>query len=290
MPRSPLVPKDLTSGPFTVQQALRAGLSRRQLQSRSWRRISTGLYIWAELADDPRNVLRALRRVLPAEAAFSDRTAAWLHGLDFQPCQPIEVTVPDGGVLPNRTGVSFRRSALPPHEVVECQGLPVTLPVRTVFDLARHLSVGEAVVAVDMALHGSLVELEDIRSYIRAHPASKWVAQARRVIELAEPRAESPMESRLRVLLVLAGLARPLAQAELTDERGCFLGRVDLYYPRQRLGVEYDGGTHRDSLATDNRRQNRLLAAGYRLLRFTAGDVYNRPDALVAEVRAALRS
>ena len=97
------------------------------------------------------------------------------------------------------------------------------------------------------------------------------------------------METRLRMLLVLAGLPRPQAQVPLYDHRGRLLRRPDLYYPEQRVGLEYDGGIHRDSLVEDNRRQNRLLSAGFRLLRFTAADVYNTPDAVVAQVDAALK-
>jgi hypothetical protein len=74
----------------------------------------------------------------------------------------------------------------------------------------------------------------------------------------------------------------------LHDERGRFLGRTDLYYPAQRLGLEYDGTTHRDSLVEDNRRQNRLQAAGYHLLRFTAADINRTPDAVVALVARQL--
>ena len=81
---------------------------------------------------------------------------------------------------------------------------------------------------------------------------------------------------------------RPMVPPELTHQ-GRFLGRPDLYYPDHRLGLEYDGGTHRTSLAQDNRRQNRLLAAGVRLLRFTAGDLLNSPDAVVMQVRGMLR-
>jgi very-short-patch-repair endonuclease len=98
------------------------------------------------------------------------------------------------------------------------------------------------------------------------------------------------METRLRLTLVLAGLPRPEAQVPLEDSRGRFLGRPDLYYPTERLGLEYDGGTHRTSMAEDNRRQNRLLVAGYRLLRFTAADVLRTPDLVVAQVQAALRA
>ena len=52
--------------------------------------------------------------------------------------------------------------------------------------------------------------------------------------------------------------------------------------------IEYDGGTHRDSLVADNRRQNRLVNAGYRLLRFTAADVLSAPESVVSLVRGAL--
>ena len=96
------------------------------------------------------------------------------------------------------------------------------------------------------------------------------------------------MESRLRMLLVLARLPRPEAQVSIRDGHR-FLGRVDLYYSEQRLGLEYDGGTHRDNLVDDNRRQNRLLQAGIRLLRFTAADIYSTPDLVVGQVRAALK-
>ena len=96
------------------------------------------------------------------------------------------------------------------------------------------------------------------------------------------------MESRLRMLLVLGGLSRPKAQISLNDRQGRFLGRPDLYYPGHRLAIEYDGGIHRDRLAEDNRRQNRLISDGIRLLRFTAGDILRTPDAVVAQVRRVL--
>ena len=97
------------------------------------------------------------------------------------------------------------------------------------------------------------------------------------------------METRLRLLLVLAGLPRPGAQVSLRDDFGLFLARPDLYYPDARLAIEYDGATHRESLAADNRRQNRMVDAGYRLLRFTAADVLSTPDSVVTLVRRALQ-
>ena len=106
--------------------------------------------------------------------------------------------------------------------------------------------------------------------------------------ELAEP-AESPMETRLRWLLLQAGLPRPEVQANLHDANGRFVGRADLYYPSARLVIEYDGVNHRDRLVEDNRRQNLLVNAGYRLLRFTAADVIHRSELLPALVRQVVQ-
>jgi very-short-patch-repair endonuclease len=139
-----------------------------------------------------------------------------------------------------------------------------------------------------MALHKRLLKSADLRSWALAHPRYPGVARLRRAIELAEPATESVMETRLRLMLVLAGLPRPQAQISLYDEFGDFLGRPDFYYPYYRLALEYDGARHRENLTGDNRRQNRLLDAGYRLLRFTAADVMSAPNSVVALVRRAL--
>jgi very-short-patch-repair endonuclease len=160
--------------------------------------------------------------------------------------------------------------------------------LRTISDLCIRLSVVEAVVIADMALHAGLTGLADLNSYCLSRTHCVGVANLRRIARLADPAAESPMETRLRMVLELGGLPRPRAQVSLYDSRGQFLGRPDLYYPDHCLGLEYDGGIHRSSLAEDNRRQNRLLGAGIRLLRFTAGDVLQNPDSITTQVRAIL--
>jgi very-short-patch-repair endonuclease len=140
-----------------------------------------------------------------------------------------------------------------------------------VADVTRNLDVVESVVVLDAALHKRLIRLD----------------QVPRHREYVEPATESPMETRLRLLLILAGLPRPQVQVSLGNATS-FLGRADLYYPDARLIIEYDGGTHRVSFAADNRRQNRLLEAGYRILRFSASDVLGSPEDVIALVRSAL--
>lgn len=269
---------------------MRAGLDRWHLEGSSWRRLGPSVYAWAGLADKPELKLEAARLRLPPTAVFSGRTAAWLHGLDVVACEPIEVTIPKGTGVSARSGLVVRRAVVAANEVVSCRGMRATSILRTLSDLCIRLTVTEAVVIADMALHAGLTGLADLQSFGLSRAHRVGVANLRRVASLADPAAESPMETRLRMVLVLGGLPRPRAQVSLHDSRGRFLGRPDLYYPDHRLGLEYDGGIHRASLADDNRRQNRLLEAGIRLLRFTAGDVLHNPDSITTQVGAVLSS
>jgi hypothetical protein len=218
---------------------------------------------------------------------FSGLTAARIHG--FADDGPVtEITLPQDVSVHARAGLSLRSVALDPGDVTTCGPLPVTTPLRTCFDLACTLALTEAVVALDSATHRGCVALPELRAYVARSRGARGIAQARRVVDLVEPRAESPMESRLRMVLVLAGLPRPRVQEDVFDGGGRFLGRPDLLYPRRRLGIEYDGENHRDRLVADNRRQNGLQRAGYTLLRYTAPDVYGRPGVILDEVRGLL--
>jgi len=116
--------------------------------------------------------------------------------------------------------MAVRRGDLPDQDVVERRGMRVTSAVRTLADLSSRLPLVEAVVAMDMALHRETVDLEQLHAYVAACARRKGVARLREVVELAEPASESAMETRLRLLLVQAGLPRPAAQVPLYDERG----------------------------------------------------------------------
>jgi very-short-patch-repair endonuclease len=251
--------------------------------------MGSGLYSWAGLKESPQLMLSAVARRLPAGAAFSGPTAAWLHGFEFSPCDPIEVTIPNPVGI-RRAGAYVRRAALTSEEIVLRRGLPTTSALRTVVDLGGRNPLTEGVVAADLVLRARLVTLAEIRNYVAEHPRAKGIARLRRVVNLAEPNVESQMETRLRMLLVLAGLPRPEVQVPIYDDQGGFLARPDLIYRHQRLAIEYDGSNHRDRLVDDNRRQNGLIGAGYRLLRFTAPDVYGDPAQVVRQVRSAIRA
>jgi very-short-patch-repair endonuclease len=250
--------------------------------------MGAGFYRWVGLKESPQVVLSAVARRLPAGAAFSGRTAAWLHGLDVTPCDPIEVTIPEPAGTRRRAGASVSRTALGAKEIVLRRDLPTTSALRTVVDLGGRNPVTEGVVAADMFLHAGLVSADELGTYVAEHSRARGIRRLRRVVDLAEPKAESAMESRLRMLLVLSGLPRPDVQVPIHDDQDRFLGRPDLLYSEQRLAIEYDGGNHRDRMVDDHRRQNGLVGAGIRLLRFTAADVYGTPDLVVMHVRHGL--
>ena len=288
MVRKAFVPVQLKRGPFTIEQARRVGLERWHLEGASWRRVGPATYMWTGLEEQPLHLLEGAQQRLPPGAAFSGFTAAWLHGLDVAPCRPIEVTVPVSAGVSARSGMAVRRSAMRKGDVVLLRGMPATSMARTLADLCGRLSLTEGVVIADAALHQGRVRLEQLLSWVKSNRKHHGIANLRRVIPLADPAAESPMESRLRMLLVLAGLPRPKSQVSIHDRWGRFVGRPDLFYEEHRLGIEYDGGGHRDAMADDNRRQNRLLNAGVRLLRFTGADVLGNPDAVLTQVRTML--
>jgi len=272
--------------PFSVADARRAGMGWDHLQTKTWTRMSRGQYAWVGLPQDAGLKLVAVAQRLPAGYAFSGLTAAWLLGLDVSWSEPIEVTIARNVPVRARAGVTLRRAALAESDVIRQRGFRMTSAMRTVCDLGSRRDAVESVVAVDMALRAGLVELAKLERHVHAHPGEKGIKRLRRAVRLADPRSESPMETRMRLELITAKLPLPLVQADLRDATGNFIGRADLYYPDRRLVIEYDGMDHKDRLVADLRRQNALVNAGYHILRFTATDL-RTPRSVAAQVRLA---
>jgi len=280
------IPRELKGGPFFVADARPIGLVWRDLQTKSWTRLSRGQYAWNGLTNDIDLRLRAVALRMPSAYSFSGCTSGWLLRLDMPACDPVEVTVGRKVPVRARAGVRLRRASLPEADVITVRGFRTTSALRTACDLGSRRDLVESVVALDAILHARLVDLSDLVRYVESNPGAKGVARLRRATSLADARSESPMETRLRLQLLKARLPRPSVQAELHNASGHFLGRADLYYPDCRLVIEYDGDNHRERLAADLRRQNALVNAGYQLLRFTAADL-RVPGSAAAQVRKA---
>src|SRR5260370_19598580 len=97
-------------------------------------------------------------------------------------------------------------------------------------------------VGVVPALRAGLDHQSELASHVATHPGEKGIRRLRRALGLADPRSESPMETRLRLELIMARLPRPSVQSELCDRRGNFIGRADLYYPAPQSVTQLSGG------------------------------------------------
>ena len=290
------------SRPAPASSLLESGITRDMLRGPGWQRVMHGYYVQQRtaLARDPavdspgvdlgRLRLLAITQSL-TQGTAAGRTAAslWLH----EPLEAaVHVIVPPSCSPQRRPWLRTTRSQLAPDDVTVVEGIPITTPMRTAFDCARLLPLADAVAEVDALLHAGVVDAGELRAYIAAQGRRRGIAQARRVAGLCDARAESRMESRLRVLLILGGLPRPEVNVALYDAQGRFLARVNLYWPHARLAVEYEGDHHRDQqqFRADLARRDALERAGYRVRHVTSRDVYRAPRALVAALRADLQA
>ena len=288
MGRAPRIPNELRRRPFTLAEARAAGLSRKHLAGKSWKRLGRALYCSTTWQHDHWQLISGWKRLLPDQTIFAGKTAAWLWGLDANPTDPVEVIVPGPSGVRSRLGLSVRHNAVAPAECVVVRRVRVTTLNRTLCDLCAHLAPVEALCLIDMALTARRTDLASLIEYADGVRGRTGALRLRQLAQIAAP-AESPMETRLRWMLLKAGLPQPEVQTSLHDHAGRFIGRADLCYPEARLMIEYDGANHRDRLVQDNRRQNLLVNAGFRLLRFTASDL-DRPAVVVTQVQCALAS
>ena len=167
----------------------------------------------------------------------------------------------------------------------------VTTPARTAFDVARRRDWMTAVACIDAMLALRLVTKEEVAAFAAARKSWPRRSRVTKVLFLSDPRAESPQESRLRLILIAGGLPWPQAQFEVREGANRFVARLDLAYPEHKLGVEYDGDQHRTraGFRNDVRRLNDLRTCGWTVLRFVAADLH-APEKVVATVRAAIGS
>jgi hypothetical protein len=277
---------------FRLVDAQAAGVSRSQLRGSQFSRPFRGSHLVGE-SHDLIQLCHAALLVLPSQAVFSDETAAALRDLPAPKSTALHACVPEKGVAVRRRGIVGHVRHLTELEVTQWRGLPVTTPERTFLDLAAKLPAGELLAFADAALRARLATMPSLQAIVARHSGCRGVAKARRVLEHANPAAESPRESMMRWLFVEAGLPTPEVNVNIYDLDGVFLARADMLFRQARVIVEYDGDQHRTDRAQfvhDIQRTTRLAAAGYLVLRFTGTDLMTRPRWIAETVAAALRA
>jgi hypothetical protein len=277
--------------PFATRTGLAAGLSRRQLREPRWKQITRGVWI-SSAAEIDRAVWRdAARLVMPLDAVLCGLSALDEYGVDVRRLDDLTVHVAvDGQVPRRRPGFVIRQVALEPVEVTVRRRWLVTTPLRTAFDCARWLPFEDGLVAVDALGHAGLVVPSDLIEFAQTKRRVRGLEQVRRIAMLTEPLSESPMESRLRWLLVRSGLPRPISQYVVRGSDDRFVARLDLAYPDRFVAVEYDGALHWKQRREDDRRRDALRVLGWTVLVFSSEDVFSTPVRTARLVEQALAS
>jgi hypothetical protein len=250
-------------------------LSRRRLVGPSWRRLFHDVYVHRDVPVTHALLARAAVVLLP-DAVVTGCSAAVLWGVDLVgPDDTVEITLPPASHMVRVQGLCTRRAALDPAHVWSRMGVPVTSPEATTARLAAALPQDAAVVAVDRLIRTGAVDLAAVRTHaaLATGPGS---ARARSVAGLADGLAESPQETRLRLLVGRSSLPPPVAQFVVRVD-GRSVARVDFAWPDHKLALEYDGLWHAEpgQFARDRQRLNRLQAAGWRVVFVTAADLHH---------------
>ncbi len=270
--------------------------ARTAVRTGRWTATGYGTIAPLDVRDEEHPKLAARRRhALACSAAVlrrpgcvvNGRSAAILRGLPTYeiPGHP-ELTVRRRGGHGPREAAHLRPGRLHEDEVTSWFGVPVLTLARVLVELGRRdrRDRRDAIMAADAALREHLVTHADLARALERARGWPGARQAREVLALASPRAESALESLVRLVLHDAGFPPPELQVPI---RGC---RVDMLWPWARLVLEIDGlekytGAER---RRERRREKRLRGLGFRVERVTWDDVVSDWPATEALLRAAL--
>jgi hypothetical protein len=280
---------------FRGSWAVRAGLlSPAQVKGSRYVRVFPDVYVPAGSDLDLRLRSHAAYLHMQTRGVLSGYAAAELHGAGCAPTTEVlpDITVPGGGfrVPP---GVRLHRETLSEGEVEEVDGLAVTSPLRTAFDLARWApTTKEAVAAVDRLANVHRFGPALILGLDWIHPSMRGCARLPEVVELSDYRSGSRPETLLRLLLHDSGFPPPEVQWVVQNPAAEEAVWIDLAYPVRKVGIEYEGAPHvePEQVLRDIARTTMLTDKGWRMFRFTKHDIFRRPEYIVATVGRALRA
>jgi len=228
-------------------------------------------------------------------AVLSHHAAAALWGLPGFPEGPLHVLAVRGTLDPRCVHLARLHTTrrLPPHHVVELDGIRVTSPVRTVFDLSGVLSLGRLARVLDDAwglrllkADGLYATLEELRGRGRGRVTWMRLLIEERGRDHVPP--ESGLERRFRRLLARDGQPPMEYQVDLGGED--WVARVDAVDRAARLVVQIDSERHHTALLDrhhDQYQDAALRALGWTVIRITERDLIRRPSWVMAIVRAA---
>ncbi len=291
--KNPL-PESLRSEPFGFQDARELGVSAGRLRALDLESPFRGVRVHGLDWDNIEQVCRAYAVCLAPGQLLSHVTAARLYGipLPLRLEQRRSIDIWASEIQPRGRGIIGHRSAPTPHLVLN--GLPVTAPARVWVQLAPLLDRTSLVVAGDCLVRRKrpLSSLRELNDAVVTSAGVRGIRSLRSALADVRAGTDSPMETRLRLLLVGAGLPEPVIGNTILDRTGAFVGTPDLAYVRERIAIEYEGDVHRSDprvFADDIERRERMQEADWYVIRVVKDHVYRTQASLIDRVRRQLR-
>jgi hypothetical protein len=286
MPRHPQIPDELRSAVFTTSQAAKLGVTASMLRGQHFVKVHRGVWRLADTEVSFDLAVRAAALALPPGSALSHVTALQWMGVGVGRSLPLHFSTCSTAQVMHDIVLHRRLGRLSPRDV---RGVAVLGPDRSFVDSATLLGVRDLVRAGDALVRAGLTSIDRLLEYVMSSHLD-GVVRAREAAVLVRERVDSPRETDVRLLLVLAGLPEPQTNVDVFDDEGTWLARGDLVIPELRLIIEHDGWHHERSAEQrqkDHLRRERIEAAGWTLVVITTAD-FQHPTAIVARVYEAL--
>ncbi|MFI7519244.1 DUF559 domain-containing protein [Micromonospora globbae] len=286
---------------MTRAQAVRVGFTRNDIDHLvavgRWRLLARAVYMVGATPDESpsrRARIRAAVLSLGPHAHAVLGTAAELHGIaGLPPRDEIHVALPGGAARSARVSdpaLVLHQLEHPLDAVQRLDGIAATAPLVTVSEIILREQRYTSVAVLDSALNRGFIREEDLLAVPRMIKGRRGAVAARGYLAEADGRAQSPLETRTRLRCVDGKVPPDTLQLEVRDHDGYLLGIGDLGWRGPKVIAEADGREAHDTPSAafaDRRRQNRLVNAGWTVLRFTWADTL-RPDYIPWTVRQAI--
>jgi len=218
-------------GVVTAEQCRQAGVSasdvKRLCRSKEWIRLNRSAYLVRAKPDgDPprRSVIRAALLSAGPNAVATLATAAELHGIaGMRRDDDVHVSLP-GSQARNRRftepGVRLHQLVLRPGETTTVDGIDATTPVRTLADLVRRVDRLTAVSLLDSSLNRRILVAEDLDLVKEMMVGRRGASRARPWFAETDARAESPLETRVRLRACDGGVPPDELQYRVRNRNG----------------------------------------------------------------------
>lgn len=276
------------------RQLLALGFSRRAITGRLQRghlhEVFLGVYVVGARRINRKGRWMAAVLAAGEGGLLSHRSAARLWGLMPPVAERVDITCTPGRVV-RRKGIGAHESLVADDEREVVDGIPVTSPFRTIFDLAAVASRREVERAWHEAEVRGLTDRVSLPMLLERYPGRRGTRMLRELLGSDEPVgiSRNEFEEAFLALVDACGLRRPRMNADLSL-RGRFF-EVDALWQHERFAVELDGrGVHgtKKRFETDRHRDRILVAEGYRTMHVTWLQLRDEPDEIAADLKLAL--